>query len=155
MLAPSRLFEVNILVLVPSHCSAFSLVVRYSEEDFDTDGKPDQLTVKISMPITEQARRVFFLGTFGYTLQETVRLSMKGLIAADESCGVGATGMRARRVRIHKFSCSSRRKCCVCVTSTKVVAGTMTKNISRTMGFPGPHPNLHGIISCTSIFAQV
>ena len=67
--------------------------VRYSEIDYDTDGYPDELQVKVAMPMSESARRVFFAGAFSYQLSGRVRTVMKGLIAADESCGVGATGV--------------------------------------------------------------
>ena len=36
------------------------------------------------------------MGTFSYQLQETVRLQMKGLVAVEESSGVGASGCFVR-----------------------------------------------------------
>ncbi|CAD7938012.1 unnamed protein product [Amoebophrya sp. A25] len=67
--------------------------VRYQELDKDVDGTPDELIVRVSMPMSEKAKRVFFAGAFRYQLSETVKLSMTGLLACDESSGIGATGV--------------------------------------------------------------
>lgn len=67
--------------------------VRYQELDHDSDGTPDELVIKVSMPMSEPARRFLFLGTFLYQLKGTVKMSMKGLIAVDESSGVGGYGV--------------------------------------------------------------
>ncbi|CAD7970302.1 unnamed protein product [Amoebophrya sp. A120] len=67
--------------------------VRYQELDKDVDGIPDELIVKVSMPVAEPAKRVLFLGAFRYQLSGTVKMNMKGLLACDESSGLGASGV--------------------------------------------------------------
>ncbi len=46
------------------------------------------------MPVAEPAKRVLFLGAFRYQLSGTVKMNMKGLLACDESSGLGASGMK-------------------------------------------------------------
>jgi len=64
----------------------------YSEIDSDVDGLPDELSIKVSMPVTSPTKRVLFLGSLSYELDDKVRMAMKGVIGVDESSGIGATG---------------------------------------------------------------
>jgi hypothetical protein len=66
----------------------------YSEVDSDVDGLVDELNVKVSMPFTNKPKRVLFLGSLSYELNDKVRMAMKGVIGVDQSSGIGATGER-------------------------------------------------------------